>query len=1303
MRLILYLRKKYAMFIFNKNCSNRICIFSIRVLIISLINVIILVLLMLVQVKTVQAASIVKSDNLSINNVLGTQTNLLQAQTPLNNNSNKLLTKSAVPKTENDFNWPDTGDFVLEANPAGGKIAYVRNSKQFMHAVYGYGVNYERANTNRSVKDSDITKIVLVKDIDIVSLRSDKTIPDIQVKNPTNGRMSRLNLPGGSIYNNHNGGDGDSLYMTIRRPSFENKLTIDGQGHYINAGNFYIETSDSLNVSIEVNNVTLYGSTYLGFIRAENNSGWTHEIFRDVNYYGAQFLYSNGDVNITTYGTVNAFSLYTYNGPDGNLYRCQGTATNAREGQQNMEVHNVTFGADSVYNGYTYAGTALYLTGNAKLEKNANVNLYPNTGNGYRNGKSIVMEAEDWKDWGYKKATGLYLSDDNSKIEMGKDSILNISTDARDPSEGQKSLADYIPAADKGLIDTSDDMMTKGFTFSDTTHANIAVAIKMLGSNSKIVYDHDSNAQINLNSDGKRKNSIINIVGGLADINDGSMKILASNLGDSNINLLEIGSNSNILVDKNGVFDMSAPNATGKVNMISSAGNFKVMVYKPKRLKIVRPNDDSNLVSGNGNIEMHDIKATASGNGVVLQDVPFQYLNLPFIRTNLTTEANDAFLQAQTTSNELKKLQTVLQQLQIGNSNNFNEFGQIDVTSINGPELSDTFKTIEPQQKGITGTISNKEPNDTSPLTDTQIRVVLQHQGQEIDLGTTTEINPDKDSVDPKKTMLNPPVQLTPIEPDKVDWFESSVNNLPNRSKPGADLATPWKYVTDPHVISWQGNTFNINDINLLIDNYNRNNPKNKITNFAPSDILKVMAVNNFQASTVRQIRLSNLSLNLDKTKGKKVYALGDDLQIPLQYQDVNPDAKKLSIYGYMDPANNEMLVPPVSQAFNEFSMTPNKDVNQLVWKIPASEGVTATPQKHNYKFYGQDDKQSQSPIFDTDSSGKIPENSLLNYFYDVINVPAYAGNKLLDKGHTKIASNENGYKNPAVIASGKYTEANIFTAKNKTAKVDNFTLSRDNKTASAADSPGIRLTNDLRLTVSAGNKQQTQSIKYDTNYQASDFDQIAVNGYFPVNTTFKVEQGIEIDYGQKDLNLAPVQLQTNFDNDGILDSLDLGTTRNLQLGNVYLLRLTVPNLMDFGKHILNNKGKAPYFISNRDEVQQNLQLEYTQIPNNKLAVSVKLQNELENNQGHILYNSLFYKASGSNSTEQNLNTTNDTVIFNKVLPANVSNTNVNNHLADSWWVNKQQVAGIFLKNGLNNPQLGHYSTTLNWSVTNSI
>lgn len=184
---------------------------------------------------------------------------------------------------------------------------------------------------------------------------------------------------------------------------------------------------------------------------------------------------------------------------------------------------------------------------------------------------------------------------------------------------------------------------------------------------------------------------------------------------------------------------------------------------------------------------------------------------------------------------------------------------------------------------------------------------------------------------------------------------------------------------------------------------------------------------------------------------------------------------------------------------------------------------------------------------------------------------------------------------------------------------------------------------------------------------------------------------------------MAPVQLQTNFDNDGILDSLDLGTTRNLQLGNVYLLRLTVPNLIDFGKHTLNNKGKAPYFISNRDEVQQNLQLEYTQIPNNKLAVSVKLQNELENSQGLILYNSLFYKAPGSNSTEQSLNKTNDTVIFNKVLPANVSNTNVNNHLADSWWVNKQQVAGIFLKSALNNPQLGHYSTTLNWSVTNSI
>lgn len=88
-------------------------------------------------------------------------------------------------------------------------------------------------------------------------------------------------------------------------------------------------------------------------------------------------------------------------------------------------------------------------------------------------------------------------------------------------------------------------------------------------------------------------------------------------------------------------------------------------------------------------------------------------------------------------------------------------------------------------------------------------------------------------------------------------------------------------------MISWDKNEFTI-DIDQLVKNYDAQH-KQKIGRLVPSDKIQVTVVNNYQASATRDISISSLYLRLDQQKARKYYLLGDDIEIPLIYQDNLP------------------------------------------------------------------------------------------------------------------------------------------------------------------------------------------------------------------------------------------------------------------------------------------------------------------------------------------------------------------------------------------------------------------------------
>lgn len=1262
--------------------------------------------------QNVQAASSLMNQYPSIESLLQPKTSKKADFSNFANNFNFLT------KTSDTISWPKNNDYALEPDPdvPGGYIAYVSTPNQYLHAIYGYSTtgdadprNYDglsTSNTTSNIKDSNITKIVLMNNIDLVNAQENS------VSNPTikvttaNGTSevpawSQILSAVASSINTNGTYTGTTLdrYLAIKRPSNNNTLTIDANNHYINVGNLNIRTINKkgFQTTICLENATIYNSSYYGFIKGY---GTTTEIYKNINYFGAQFLYSRGDVNIETYGTINAFSLRSYYVPNDNKqYNCQGNGN-----QQNMQAQNVDFGEDCIYNGYTYSGNVLELTGSATVHNGATVNLYPHTVTGTK-GTDIGNNPEN--SYGSSTAGGLYLrggaTDANAEpvLKIGKNATLNVKTNLDSfKSEVNKIQPDVIK-------DAADDIPMK------TGYYTPGTALILSNKASKIQYVDHSNSKINLTSEGPLSQyGLAYVQGGIVDIGEGSLIAKANNLDSKPANLIQLGSDGQVFINKNGTFNVAAPDATGVVNMVYSSGKtFKVNVYKPKSLKITRPNKDSNIIFGNGTVELHGVKQIFDSTTAI----PFQYLNFPFSGNHILA----ASLQAQTGKQYTALLQRELNKL-VDNSSKaqFNQFDSVNFTAIdNGPQLNKNLTALDPQQRKIRGKVTDIESGD--PMTDARLHVVLKRADSTtaIDLGDKGNNN---DPLDGKldavylKDVNTDLTQtaLTAVAPDNDTWFADHHDEqgvvLNTLTGPGSELTLPWRYINDAQVISWDKNEFTI-DIDQLVKNYDAQHEQ-KIGTLVPSDKIQVTAVNNYQASATRDIPISSLYLQLDQPKARKYYLLGDDIEIPLIYQDNLPQDnqstnKMLNVKGYINPIGAS-LDPKAADVNGQLTMINDNKPRKTVWKIPAqpTNKVTADAKDYTIKFYGTDEAGSQSPTNVFDEQGQLIPKYLLSYSYKVFNVPGYSGYKQLWQKNNLHFSNEPGFTNPDNLGMGKYQEKNFFKPKEESATISNVTFIRGDTGAGDYDSPEIKADPQVKvIATDKNNNSQTKSFSFQNNtlkLEPKDFPNLASEGHFVSGIRFEVDTNVQVLKAAKGLNLSSMHMSTEYQHtDNTLESLALGESGAIKIGNVYNLQLMIPSKIDFGQHPLGKFVTKDYPIVNKEEVRNSLNLTYTPIAKNNIKVTIQLR---ENNTDNPLTKWLLYKDPAT-GMEQNL--LSETTIFNDTVPDVItSNEDVHRQLTTSWWNDKdQQVGGMFLRTNKDQPHWGKFDTIADWTVTNSI
>ena len=1261
--------------------------------------------------QNVQAASSLMNQYPSIESLLQPKTSKKADFSNFANNFNFLT------KTSDTISWPKNNDYALEPDPdvPGGYIAYVSTPNQYLHAIYGYSTtgdadprNYDdlsTSNTTNNIKDSNITKIVLMNNIDLVNAQ-ENSVSNPTIKVTTANGMSEvpawsqiLRAVASSI--NTNGtytGTTLDRRLGIKRPS-NNTLTIDANNHYINVGNLNIRTINKkdFQTTICLENATIYNSSYYGFIKGY---GTTTEIYKNINYFGAQFLYSRGDVNIETYGTINAFSLRSYYVPNDNKqYNCQGNGN-----QQNMQAQNVDFGEDCIYNGYTYSGNVLELTGSATVHNGATVNLYPHTVTGTK-GTDIGNNPEN--SYGSSTAGGLYLrggaTDANAEpvLKIGKNATLNVKTNLDSfKSEVNKIQPDVIK-------DAADDIPMK------TGYYTPGTALILSNKASKIQYVDHSNSEINLTSEGPLSQyGLAYVQGGIVDIGEGSLIAKANNLDSKPANLIQLGSDGQVFINKNGTFNVAAPDATGVVNMVYSSGKtFKVNVYKPKSLKITRPNKDSNIIFGNGTVELHGVKQIFDSTTAI----PFQYLNFPFSGNHILA----ASLQAQTGKQYTALLQRELNKL-VDNSNKaqFNQFDSVNFTAIdNGPQLNKNLMALDPQQRKITGKVTDIESGD--PMTDARLHVVLKRADSTtaIDLGDKGNNN---DPLDGKldavylKDVNTDLTQtaLTAVAPDNDTWFADHHDEqgvvLNTLTGPGSELTLPWRYINDAQVISWDKNEFTI-DIDQLVKNYDAQHEQ-KIGTLVPSDKIQVTVVNNYQASATRDISISSLYLQLDQQKARKYYLLGDDIEIPLIYQDNLPQDnqstnKMLNVKGYINPIGAS-LDPKAADVNGQLTMINDNKPRKTVWKIPAqpTNKVTADAKDYTIKFYGTDEAGSQSPTNVFDEQGQLIPKYLLSYSYKVFNVPGYSGYKQLWQKNNLHFSNEPGFTNPDNLGMGKYQEKNFFKPKEESATISNVTFIRGDPGAGDYDSPEIKADPQVKvIATDKNNNSQTKSFSFQNNtlkLEPKDFPNLASEGHFVSGIRFEVDTNVQVLKAAKGLNLSSMHMSTEYQHtDNTLESLALGESGAIKIGNVYNLQLMIPSKIDFGQHPLGKFVTKDYPIVNKEEVRNSLNLTYTPIAKNNIKVTIQLR---ENNTDNPLTKWLLYKDPAT-GMEQNL--LSETTIFNDTVPDVItSNEDVHRQLTTSWWNDKdQQVGGMFLRTNKDQPHWGKFDTIADWTVTNSI
>ncbi|RHW45584.1 hypothetical protein DS832_07560 [Bombilactobacillus bombi] len=322
-----------------------------------------------------------------------------------------------------------------------------------------------------------------------------------------------------------------------------------------------------------------------------------------------------------------------------------------------------------------------------------------------------------------------------------------------------------------------------------------------------------------------------------------------------------------------------------------------------------------------------------------------------------------------------------------------------------------------------------------------------------------------------------------------------------------------------------------------------------------------------------------------------------------------------------------------------------------------------------------------------------------------MLNLPAYAGQRQVQQYRPKSnkditithddATNTDRIKDK--MPMGRYLEKNTFTPKDQTAPISNFMFVRNNERDKGANTSKdynlYRNNSTLVITeIGTNNKLEIKNFNYNMKYTADSYKNSAVveNGHFKKNIKFEITTNLSIS-NVPNANLSPITLESDLNSQQ--QNVKLATIAPVAIGNVYLLQLIVPNIIDYGdKHVAFEGTNNEYAIVNQTAVRDNLILNYLPIKGQNLHVYVKHVNGLWDS-------ALQFKG---NKT-QNL-TDSDLEIFSSgPIDANLNDSIQHIKLADNWWnQSNHQQAGLFMKTQ-SHQRLGNYVGELEWTVTDSI
>jgi hypothetical protein len=350
---------------------------------------------------------------------------------------------------------------------------HVSDAKSFIDAIY----RSHKGEGNSLGGQSVIHKIILDNDINLSNV----------VDNNDEGGLSYSGFGANYDYN-HCTLDDPRKDVNVKHGN----LVIDGNGHALDMMfNTMVITNSNEQWTLE--NMTVLDSSTDGILGTQANNSTIN--YRNISYYGSQLIYNQTPNCITNiYGYVNVHSLPTHmaEGPiysdiwygwNGQSYEDKGVN---RDGDQpNIQTGNIEFHANSHYFGETYDSDVLKISGNMKVDDNAQLDLHPH-GN--------IPDK-------HQPASGVNLTSDNtnnSELDLGNNIQFNIFCDT-------KSLTD-----NKGnsinLMDS--DFISRGINASSNTRIKfngVQSHIKIYG-NGRVFQDQSlvllDSMQANISGDG---------------------------------------------------------------------------------------------------------------------------------------------------------------------------------------------------------------------------------------------------------------------------------------------------------------------------------------------------------------------------------------------------------------------------------------------------------------------------------------------------------------------------------------------------------------------------------------------------------------------------------------------------------------------------------------------------------------------------------------------------------------------------------------------------------------------------------